>query len=240
VIKLLYTNLKVCDLGEYKMPPIDNDGNQLNPEEETNTPEMKSEDIEKIVKARLDEQLSSIKEKLDNAYSQRDEAVAKAVAFEEERKKLAIQSLEEEGRHKEAADLKIAELTAQLDSKTQQVVTLTRDNAVRESLKGLDFKNDTAADFAYRDVVNQLVQDENGKWVHKTGSSIKDYVDSFRKDEDKEFLFKPKQSSGTGQPPSSTTNGNFDKTKSISEMTTEEIMQAAAAGHFDSSYGDPI
>jgi len=192
------------------------------------------EELAKIVEARVAEELAGIKEKLNNAYSQRDEAVKKAVAFEEERKQAAIAKLEEDGKHKEAADMKLAELSARLEERDRQITELTRDSAVRDALKGLDFRNDTAADFAYRDVVSQLVQDENGQWVHRTGASVKDFIDSFRKDEDKEFLFKPKQSSGTGQQ-QSVPAGGFDSNKPISEMSTEELMQAAASGAFDNS-----
>ncbi|WP_347851787.1 hypothetical protein [Planktomarina sp.] len=218
----------------------ENETNLEEIKEEQQAPAMDSAELNKIIQARVEEELGGIKEKLNSAYSQRDEAVAKAVAFEEEKKAQAIKGLEAEGKHKEAADLKIAEMTAKLDAREKQITQLTRDNAVRDALKGLDFRNDTAADFAYRDVVDQLIQNEQGQWVHRTGSSIKDFIDSFRKDDDKEFLFKPKQSSGTGQQAQSVATGGFDSTKSITEMTTEEIMAAAAAGHFDDSYGRQI
>jgi hypothetical protein len=129
--------------------------------------------------------------------------------------------------------MKMSELNAKLQEREKQITELTRDNVVRDSLKGLDFRNDTAADFAYRDVVAQLVQNENGQWMHKTGASVKDFIDSFRKDEDKEFLFKPKQSSGTGQSSMQAPTGGFDSNKPLSEMSTEEIMAAAASGAFD-------
>jgi hypothetical protein len=203
--------------------------------EEQQAPAMDSAEINKIIQAKVDEELSGIKEKLNSAYSQRDEAVAKAVAFEEEKKAQAIRGLEEEGKHKEAADLKMAEMSAKLDAREKQITQLTRDNAVRDALKGLDFRNDTAADFAYRDVVDQLIQNEQGQWIHRTGSSIKDFIDSFRKDDDKEFLFKPKQSSGTGQQAMSVATGGFDSNKSLADMSNDEIMAAAAAGHFDGS-----
>lgn len=199
----------------------------------TESPAMDSEALNKIIQAKVDEQLSGIKEKLNSAYAQRDEAVSKAVGFEEDRKLKEIASLEEQGKHKEAADIRLVELMAKLEAKELQVVGLTRDSAVRDALKGLDFRNDTAADFAYRDVVDQLTQTENGQWVHKTGASIKDFVDSFRKDDDKEFLFKPKTSSGTGQSAMQAPTGGFDSNKPLSEMSTEEIMSAAQAGHFD-------
>jgi len=216
--------------------------NELNNEAnvEQQAPAMDSAELAKIVQAQVDEQLAGIKEKLNSAYSQRDEAVSKAVAFEEEKKAATIGRLEEEGKHKEASDLKMAEMSAKLEARDKQITQLTRDSAVRDALKGLDFRNDTAADFAYRDVVDQLTQNAEGQWVHRTGSSIKDFIDSFRKDDDKEFLFKPKQSSGTGQQATSVATGGFDSNKSITDMTTDEIMAAAAAGHFDDQYGRSI
>jgi hypothetical protein len=194
-----------------------------------------TDELEKIVAARVQEELQNIKGKLDSAYAQRDEAVKKAVAYEEERKQVEINRLEEEGKHKEAADLKMAELTARLEERDKQITELTRDNVVRDALKGLDFRNDTAADFAYKDVVSQLIQDENGQWVHRTGASVKDFIESFRKDEDKDFLFKPKQSSGSGQTPNQMSDAGLNLNKPLSEMSTEEIMAAAAAGKFDDS-----
>jgi len=212
--------------------------NEANVEQQA--PAMDSAELAKIVQAQVDEQLSGIKEKLNSAYSQRDEAVSKAVAFEEEKKAATIGRLEQEGKHKEASDLKMAEMSAKLEARDKQITHLTRDSAVRDALKGLDFRNDTAADFAYRDVVDQLTQNAEGMWVHRTGSSIKDFIDSFRKDDDKEFLFKPKQSSGTGQQATSVATGGFDSNKSITDMSTDEIMAAAAAGHFDDQYGRSI
>jgi len=210
------------------------DNENMNDNNEANqAPALDSEELQRIIQAKVDEELSSIKEKLNSAYSQRDEAIQKSVSFEEEKRLSAIASLEEEGKHKEASDMKLTEITAKLAARDKQIVELTRDGAVRSALKGLDFRNDTAAEFAYRDVVSQLTQNENGQWVHKTGASVKDFIDSFRKDDDKEFLFKPKQSSGTGQASQQANSAGFDSSKSLADMTTEEIMTAAAAGHFD-------
>jgi len=202
-------------------------------EEAAQTEVSQAEEVSKIIEARVAEELAGIKEKLNNAYSARDEAVKKAVAFEEEKKEHEIKRLEDDGKHKEAADLKLAELTARLGERDRQITELTRDNVVRDALKGMDFRNDTAADFAYKDVVSQLIQDENGLWVHRTGASVKDYIDSFRKDEDKEFLFKPRQSSGAGTQASQAPTGGFDSNKPLSEMSIDEIMSAAASGALD-------
>jgi len=222
---------------ELKMQEDNNEIQTPSTEEAMNTEATapSTDELEKIVAARVQEELQNIKGKLDSAYAQRDEAVKKAVAYEEERKQVEINRLEEEGKHKEAADLKMAELTARLEERDKQITELTRDNVVRDALKGLDFRNDTAADFAYKDVVSQLIQDENGQWVHRTGASVKDFIESFRKDEDKDFLFKPKQSSGSGQTPNQMSDAGLNLNKPLSEMSTEEIMAAAAAGKFDDS-----
>lgn len=208
---------------------VNNDNNHSN---ESAVPSQ--EELDKIIQDRVNAELAEIKEKLDGAYSQRDEALKAKAALEEEERKREIERLEEEGKHKEAYDMKVASLQAELEAARKTNVELTRDNVVRDALKGLDFKNDTAADFAYRDVVGQLIQNEDGQWVHRTGTSVKDFIESYRKDDDKDFLFKPKQSSGTGT--QNTTNvppGGFDTNKPISEMTTDELMAAAAAGKFD-------
>lgn len=194
------------------------------------------DELSKMVESRVAEELAGIKEKLNSAYSARDEAVKKAVAYEEEKKALQINRLEEEGKHKEAADIKLAELSARLSERDKQITELTRDGVVRDALRGLDFRNETAAEFAYRDVVSQLTQNENGQWVHRTGASIKDFIDTFRKDEDKEFLFRPQQSSGVGQQANQAPTGGFDSNKPLSEMSVEELMAAAAAGHLGNDH----
>jgi len=214
----------------------DNNSDDQKPQDQNDESSSKvnKDELAKIVEARVAEELKGIKAKLDSAYESRDEAIKKAVSFEEEKKQNEMKRLEDEGKHTEVAQMKIAELTAKLDEKESQITNLTRDNVVRDSLKGLDFKNDTAADFAYRDVVAQLIQDENGKWVHRTGASVKDFIESFRKDEDKEFLFKPKTSTGIGQDKVNNA-GEFNTSKPITEMSTDELMAAAAAGQFDST-----
>lgn len=206
----------------------------LNNDENNNTPASTPEEIAKLVSAQVESQLAGIKTKLNDAYASRDEAVKKAVMFDEEKKLANLARLEEEGKHKEAGDIRLAELQAKLESRDKQVTELTRDNVVRDALKGMDFRNDTAAEFAYRDVVGQLMQDENGSWVHRTGETIKGFIETFKKDEEKSFLFKTKQSSGSGlQASDQSSTGGFDSSKPLHEMSTAELMEAAASGHLD-------
>ena len=197
--------------------------------------EENKKEIDALVKAQVEAQLKDIKGKLDNAYNARDDAIKKAVNFEEEKKAAEITRLEEEGKHSEAATLKMTELQAKLEARDKQITALTRDNAVRDSLKSLSFRNETAADFAYKHVVENLTQEESGNWVHKTGISIKDFIKTFEADDDKSFLFQPKRSSGTGKEETSSNSGGMKKPlKSFAEMTTEEMMEAAKNGQIAS------
>ena len=198
------------------------------------------EQIEKMVAQRTEaiitEQLKEIKGKLDSAYEARDEAVKKAAIIESEKKQEQIAKLEDEGKHKEVYDLRLAELEAKLESAEKHNIELTRNATVREAISGLQFRNDSAGKMAYNEIVSELVQDEHGRWVHLSGTSIGEFVDSYSKDEEKTFLFKPKNSSGStmGQPSVSAATAASDalKSKKVSEMTPQEILEAASAGQF--------
>lgn len=205
---------------------LDENGNPIVEQNPAATPE----EIQKQVQAQVDEQLRVIKEKLDAAYSSRDEAVRKAAQLEEAEKAAKLKALEAEGKHKEVADMRIASLEEKLKIAEQRNVEYTRDAAVRSALAGLEFRNERSQQMAYRDVVEQLVQDkESGQWVHRTGVAIKDFISAFAKDDDNSFLFKPKSNSGSG---STNASGlpKMDGTKKITEMTTSEILALATAG----------
>ena len=141
-----------------------------------------------------------------------------------------MKSLEDEGKHKEVAEMKLAELTEKLALAEGKVTELTRDGAVRNALTSLDFRNERSGQMAYRDIIDQLIQDpETGAWIHKSGVSIKDFVGQYVKNEDNSFLFKPKSNSGGG---SNNMNGTpkLDPNKKITDMTTEEVLALAAGG----------
>jgi predicted O-linked N-acetylglucosamine transferase (SPINDLY family) len=187
------------------------------------------EEIQKQIDDAVAERLAKLKSNLDSAYSSRDEAVKKLAQLEAEAKDRELKQLEAEGKHKEVAEMKLVALQEQLSISQKKITELTRDAAVRDSLVGLDFRNDRSQQMAYRDVLDQLVQDSNGNWVHKTGVSIKDFVSSFSKDEENSFLFKPKQSSGGGSQDHRQSDGK-PLQKKITEMTSQELIAAAQAG----------
>lgn len=193
-----------------------------------------NKDTEDLINKVVEERLAKIKASLDKAYTERDAAVKERVRLEDEAKQRKIKALEDEGKHKEVAEMRLAELTEKLSLAESKVTELTRDSAVRNALSGLDFRNDRSNHMAYRDIVDQLIQDpETGAWIHKSGVSIKDFVGQYVKNEDNSFLFKPKNNSGGG---SNNLGGTpkLDPNKKITEMSTEEMLQLAAAGKLGS------
>jgi hypothetical protein len=191
-----------------------------------------SELIAKIVKERLDTELANIKSKLDGAYKQRDESQAKVAAFEARERENTLKRLAEEGKHKEAYEMQLAEERAANAALAKRNTELSRDVSVRESLRSLSFRNDKAAQMAFQEITSNLVQDENKQWVHRSGISVKEYCDAFSKDEEQSFLFKAKMNSGAG----TTTNGGSGnpaestKSKSLFAMTQAEVIKMAAEG----------
>ena len=140
--------------------------------------------------------------------------------------------MEEDGKFKEAYELRLAESNARLAALEKRNTELSRDVSVRDALKGLAFRNDTASEMAYKVITEQLVQNDAGQWVHRSGVSIRDYVGEFAKSEEQSFLFKPKSSSGAGT--NSSTGGTPDTTttKSLFQMSQAEVLKMAAEGKF--------
>jgi hypothetical protein len=190
--------------------------------------------IEKLVKERLDEQLKPIKEKLDNAYTARDEALKKAAEFEQKEKEAHKKQLEEEGKYKELYELQLAEERARREALEKRNVELTRDIRVKDALKDYDFRNSIATEMAYKEIVPQLMQDENGTWKHRSGVAIEDYIKSFASDENNSFLFKAKISSGAGTTSSKPSNTASTEGKSLFELSQEEVIKMAMEGKLPS------
>jgi hypothetical protein len=184
--------------------------------------------VQKLVEAKVAEALKDIKDKLNKAYEARDTAIKEKAELERREKEANLKRMEEEGKHKEVLELRLAESNAALEVANKRITELTRDVEVREALGGLPFRNEKAAKVAYKEVVDALVQDDKGVWRHKSGVSIKDYVEAFSKDEDQAFLFKTKTSSGAGT--STTTTTTETKPGSLFAMKQEDVLKMAAEG----------
>lgn len=195
-----------------------------------NTGDDHGDPVAKLVETRIQESLKPIKEKLDNAFRERDEAQNKVKEFEKREREANLKRLQEEGKHKEAADLQIAEERAARETAERRVVELTRDLDVKEALISLNFRSDSAREMAQREVVGQLVRDDKGNWVHRSGVSVRDFVKTFADNSDNAFLFKPKVSSGGGSSTTKNTDSSSGDSKSLFKMSQEEVLKLAEKG----------
>ena len=197
----------------------------------TGTNKADTDMIAKLVQDRLDAELAQIKKSLDGAYKQRDEALAKIAAQDAKDKEATLKKMEEDGKYKEAFELRLAQEKATNDALRKQNTELSRDVSVRDALKGMSFRNDKASDMAFKEITSQLVQNEQGQWVHRSGIKVHEFCEAFARDEDQQFLFKSKPNSGGGT--SSSTGGtgtDTGKKKSLFAMSQDEVLKMAAEG----------
>ncbi len=187
--------------------------------------------VQKLVDEKVKEAIVDLKQKLDKAYGARDEAMKKLAEIETFRKQEEVKRLQEEGKHKEALEMQLAEERAQKAAYQAKVVELTRDMELRGALGTYSFKNDSAFNMAYREIVEQLTQDEKGIWKHRSGIPLKDYVKQFAEAEDNAFLLKPKVSSGSGTSSVKSTVVNSGlQGKSIFDLSQDEVLKLAREG----------
>jgi len=181
------------------------------------------------VEALVNERLAKMKENMDRMSKERDDALKMKADMEAKAKEDAIARMKEEGKLQEALEMELADARAKLASFEEQNTKLSRDNVLNQALAGMDFRNDKSRDMARREIVEQLTQGEEGGWVHTSGLTIADFVESYAKSEDNSFLFRPKTNSGagTGTPAGAPST---DVSKSIGEMSTTEILALAAKG----------
>ena len=205
---------------------------EIKVQEDTKVEETKVDntDIKSLVDAEVSKAIKNIKSNLDNAYSERDNALAAVAEAKSEKQKAEIEALEKQGKHSEVMQMKIAEMSAKLETYEQKNTELSRDNAVRSQLNSLNFKSDKAANMAYQDIVGSLKKDATGNWVHENGLSISDAVSSYSKDDNNAFLFSVKANAGSGINPAKPASGN-NPVKSIKEMSTDELLDAVAKGN---------
>ena len=197
--------------------------------EENKTEETKQPDIKQLVDEEVSKAIKNIKINLDNAYKERDEAVNQIAKIKEEKRQAEILSLEQQGKHSEAMQMKLSELNQRLEQYEQKNTELSRDNAVRTQLNALNFKSEKAANMAYSDIVNSLKKDATGNWVHESGLSINETVSNYAKDDNNAFLFSVKANMGTGITPAKPSTGT-NPVGSIKDMSTDEMLNAIAKG----------
>ena len=189
-----------------------------------------SQEFKDAVQAAVDVQLRDAKDALNKAYEARDAANAKVKELEQKIRDDEIARLKEEGKHQEALEKELEDSRAEREALKKKNIELTRDIELRNALAAHPFRNGNATDMAYREIVQNLVQDENGVWVTRDGKTISDAVNSFISDEDNAFLLKAKQNSGTGSPPPKTPGDTPLNGKSIFELSQAEVLKLAQEG----------
>jgi DNA polymerase III psi subunit len=194
-------------------------------EETVETTEAPKDSVEALV----EERLAKMKANMDRMASERDDALKMKAEMEASAKEATLARLKEEGKVQEALEMELAEAKAKLEVFAKETTQLKRDGVLNDALAGMEFRNDKSRDMARREIVDQLVQNEEGAWVHSTGSNIRDYVEAYAKSEDNSFLFRVKSNSGagTGNPAGAPST---DTTKAIGDLSTQEILALAAKG----------
>jgi|TARA_B110000196_G_scaffold61463_1_gene51154 hypothetical protein len=191
--------------------------------------ETKKPDVKQMVDDEVSKAISNIKVNLDNAYKERDEALNTITKIKEEKRQAEISSLENQGKHSEAMQIKLNELNSKLELYEQKNTELSRDNAVRSQLNSLNFKSEKAANMAYSDIVKSLKKDALGNWVNENGISINETVSNYSKDDNNAFLFSVKANMGTGITPAKPSTGTTP-VSSIKDMSTDEMLNAIGKG----------
>lgn len=188
--------------------------------------------IDELVQAKVSEALADIKGKLDKAYGSRDEALKKVAEFEQKEREAEIQRLKDAGKEKEAYELQLAEEKAKREALEKLNVELTRNIQVQNALNNIDktFKSAKAKQLATSEITGELIKNEQGFWVHKSGVTIEAFTKTFCESEDNAFLFKTVASSGGGTGKVSGVDTKDGKKKSLFDMTQEEVIKLAAEG----------
>lgn len=191
--------------------------------------ETKQPDVKQMVDEEVSKAISNIKLNLDNAYKERDNALGEIEKIKVEKRQAEISSLEQQGKHSEAMQIKLNEMNVKLEAYEQKNTELSRDNAVRAQLNSLNFKSEKAANMAYSDIVKSLKKDALGNWVNENGTSINETVSNYSKEDNNAFLFSVKANTGTGITPAKPSTGTTP-VSSIKDMSTDEMLNAVSKG----------
>jgi hypothetical protein len=196
---------------------------------EESTDDDDEDNIDSKVEKLADAKLAKMKANMDKmaeklAKAEKDNADSVTAQKAEKMKRL-----EDEGKLTELAEMRATEAEAKVKVMQDENTQLKRDGVVSNALNSLEFKNDRSREMVRKDVIDQLAIDEDGNWTHKDGKSISAFIQEYSKDPDNEFLFRAKTNTGGGK---TTNNGTSDTDvkKSITDMSSAEILKLAASG----------
>ena len=207
----------------------EDNNDDTNPDDLSNKKASLKEEHQALLKQMVAEELKTMKANVDKAYKKAEEMARENARLKADVQEKQRKQLEDEGKHYEAAKLKLAEMEEREKILQEKLTSITRDRELEKHLSSLDFRNDFARETAFKTILPELVQDDDGSWVHRSGASITDYLKAFAKDPQKDFLFKPKENSGAGSN-SNKNSASVSRPKSLSGMSTEELLALAESG----------
>jgi hypothetical protein len=211
-------------------PKLDDKGNPIlkTPKTPIVPPkETQEELVIRLVKEGISAELAPVKENLDNAYKARDEALTKNASYEQEKKDAEIQKLKDDGKDKEAHEAEMAQAKAREEALKQSNIKLTRDVELRSALSTTTFRSENASEMAYKEIVGDLVRNDQNEWVHKSGATIKDYTKTFVTDEANAFLLEQKPNTGAGTQQTTTSSAGDNEGKSLFNLPQAEVLKMA-------------
>jgi hypothetical protein len=208
-------------------------GTPTPPKSDSNTgDEPKGESYTKAdVDRMIQEALGELKENLKKVEDAKKDALTRVHELEQKERDAEIARLKEEGKHKEAYEAELADLRAKNEALEKMNTELTRNSEVSSKLNSYEFRTEKARNMAMQEITDALVKNEQGIWVHKSGQSIDEFIEAFAKDESNSFLFKQKQSQGSGTShPGTATPASTPTSKSLFEMSQAEVLEMARKG----------
>ena len=221
-----------------QIPDPDNEGQMIdNPDydptkNEDGTPieAPEDEDTRTDAEKALDKAKTDFKDKMDKLNKRAKDAEDRATALEAAERKREQERLKANGQLSEAFELEKADLLSRLESLEAANTALSRDREVRDAMTGYEFRTAKAQTAAIREITDDLVKDEKGVWVAKSGESVDEYVKAFFEAEDNSYMLKPKRTSGTGADKTKPPVHNEQKPKSIFDLKPEQVMANILAG----------
>ena len=185
--------------------------------------------------AAVDKQLAKMKSNMDKMSSKLATLAKEKSDAEQKAKEDKVEQLKSDGKLQEALELEIESLKAKLATQNETNTKLSRDVVLATALDGLTFRNARSKTMAQDDIKNQLVQGDDGTWSHKSGASIKDFVETYKADSENSFLFKAKPNKGGSTNPNDSDSApDTSKKVDITKLTGAEMLARAAAGDLGS------
>jgi hypothetical protein len=191
-----------------------------------------SEEHKKLLQTMVEDQLSKMKKSMDKMASERDAAIREKARLEEAAREAKVKQLEEDGKIVESLQMKLTAKDEKLNILQERLDRVTRDNLVSASLRGIEFRHQRAADLAEKSIIDQLVKDKDGNWVHRSGASVADFIKAYFTDEENTFLLKPKLNQGTNGPDSGgqAVDKKNTRPKTLEGLSSAQLLELARNG----------